>query len=110
MSWWRKPLADLWFLTGGNPKKGWRQAIIRPNFPDKCIKMKKIGPKVGVGGGDTFKIFLCRSATVKPNMQKGSRSILCVNVTTDTMLKVNVDVDTAANVPCERSFGGRNEQ
>ena len=38
------------------------------------------------------------------------RKVLCVNVTIDTMLKFDVDVDTATNVPCELTFQGRNEQ
>ena len=42
-----------------NPKRG-RQPIIWPKFAQKCMKMKKIGPRKD---GHTSKILLCRSAT-----------------------------------------------
>ena len=42
-------------IVGGNPKSGGRQAFIRPNCPENCMK---IGPR-----GPLSKISLCRSAT-----------------------------------------------
>ena len=37
----------------GFPREEGRQAIIRPNFPDNCMKMKKIGPR-GESGRPKF--------------------------------------------------------
>ena len=42
-------------IVGGNPKSWGRQAFIRPNCPENCMK---IGPR-----GPLSKISLCRSAT-----------------------------------------------
>ena len=45
--------ADLGFSRGWRQShRGGHQSIIRPNFPENCIKMKKIGPR----GGRTSKI------------------------------------------------------
>ena len=61
----RKTESDPGFRTGGANFKGGGgggcgggdKVFIRPNFPENCMKLKKIGP------GRASKILLCRSAT-----------------------------------------------
>ena len=48
-------------MEGAYPKGGGCQPIIWPDFAENCMKMKKIGPRVG-GGGRFRQILLFRSA------------------------------------------------
>ena len=56
-----EPDDDQWriqdFLESATKPKGAGQPILKPNFPKKCMKMKKFGPK------GASKILLCSSAT-----------------------------------------------
>ena len=49
------------FLRGGANPKWVRQPIIRPNFPENCMEIKKIGPSALSWG--VSRICLYRSAT-----------------------------------------------
>ena len=46
-------------LVGGSDGESANLFLIRPNFPENCMKIKKIGPK---GERRVSKILLCRSA------------------------------------------------
>ena len=59
------PAADPGFPEGMQTPRGRRQPIIQPNFPENCMKIKKIGP---IGGGS--KLLLCRSATGNQCLQE----------------------------------------
>ena len=59
-------VADPGFPGNANPERG--QPIIRPNFPENCMKIKKNRHGVRV------KIVKCRYATHPPRLQKSGQA------------------------------------